>query len=332
MTTVAAYLRSAAERGLAERLGDEAELLLTPRWPTSRHVIALIVTPGSTTPSLVAKMPRLSGGGAGLEREAANLRALHNCSPTEFPAAPRLVAFEQFAGTPILVQTALAGRTITPAMLRRRNATSVVQAAVEWATALPRTQVMHPDTWAQELIDKPLEQFGSVLADAGEALTRATRTLLEPLRRTPIPLVFEHGDLSHPNLILLGDGRLGVIDWELARPQGLPGHDLTFFLAYVASARKRPASREDEVAAFDDAFVGPRAWGRPILERYAAELGVERTLLAPLVLACWARYTVQLLARIAGERRGGAEAERALAEYPYHDYWRYAVERFDDLA
>ena len=55
---------------------------------------------------------------------------------------------------------------------------------------------------------------------------------MQPLRAASVPRVFEHGDLSHPNLIWLPTGRVGVVDWELAEEEGFPLHDLSFFLAF----------------------------------------------------------------------------------------------------
>lgn len=57
---------------------------------------------------------------------------------------------------------------------------------------------------------------------------------MAPLRSMQLPLVFEHGDLSYPNLLLLPTGEPGVLDWELANPDGLPACDLFLFLTYVA--------------------------------------------------------------------------------------------------
>jgi aminoglycoside phosphotransferase (APT) family kinase protein len=156
--------------------------------------------------------------------------------------------------------------------------------------------------------------------------------MLEPLRLASIPPVFEHGDLSHPNLLLLRDGRLGVLDWELARPRGLPVHDLAFFLGSVALARARGSSRAEEVAAFEAAFLGRDAWARRVLERHAATLDIPRALLAPLVLACWARYACRLLARVSGDVAGTHDVAQTLSFYPYHDFWHRTVEMFDRLA
>src|SRR5690606_23163251 len=76
-------------------------------------------------------------------------------------------------------------------------------------------------------------------ASAG-SLVGATTAALATLRSSALPPVFEHGDLGHPNLVVLADGGIGVLDWETARRDGLPLHDLVFFLGYVALATARP--------------------------------------------------------------------------------------------
>jgi aminoglycoside phosphotransferase (APT) family kinase protein len=330
MTFVSSFLHSAIERGLIEHDGEKAELLLTPQWPTSRHVVTLVVRGDESAPSLVAKIPRLDTDEDGLAHEAANLEALHAATPSPFDGAPRLVAFERFNGTAILVQTALAGRTITPPMLRKRSSERVIAAVLEWLGALPSTEPTSIP-W-DDVVDEPLDRYVTVVGEAGQQLVAKTKGLLEPLRSASIPLVFEHGDLSHPNLLLLRNGRLGVLDWELARPRGLPVHDLAFFLGSVALARARASSRAEQVGAFDAAFVRPDAWARRLFERYAAALAIPRLLLAPLVLACWARYTSRLLARVSGDIAGRQDVEEALSFYPYHAFWHRTVEMFDRLA
>ena len=71
---------------------------------------------------------------------------------------------------------------------------------------------------------------GQFRVGAGEApdalpdgLVERTLDALRPLRDAGLPLVLEHGDTSHPNLLLRRFGDLAVVDWELANPDGLPG-------------------------------------------------------------------------------------------------------------
>lgn len=150
-------------------------------------------------------------------------------------------------------------------------------AVADWVVELSRADrdtAARADESYERLLEKPLRRFGAVLPEDSDLVER-TLELVRPLREGHVPPVFEHGDLSHPNLIRLADGRVGVVDWELAEPRGLPAHDLCFFLAYAAFARGPAGTTDQQLRAFDEAFFGPDAWARPLLEGYADRTGGE---------------------------------------------------------
>jgi len=309
---------------------DLAFVLLTPRFRTSRHVVSLLVPRGSTEPTLVAKRPRLADDIEGIAREASVIGAVEG-SPGTDGTVPRVVAFDPAAPQPVLVETALAGETITPAMVRASPST-YVEATVSWLTGLPTTPAGSDRSWYERLVERPLGLFAEAFPREAEESQLVVRTLslVEPLRSASFPLVLEHGDLSHPNLIRLRDGRVGVLDWELAEEGGLPLHDLYLFLAYVAVATRRPEETEELVAAFDEAFIGPDAWAAPTVSAYAEHLGLQANLLAPLLVCCWARYTSLLVARTQGEpghEEQNADTATWLRGNRYYALWKRAVEQ-----
>jgi aminoglycoside/choline kinase family phosphotransferase len=136
--------------------------------------------------------------------------------------------------------------------------------------------------------------------------------------------VFEHGDFSEPNLIWVENRRLGVVDWELAEPRGLPAHDLVFLLAHAAFAVSRARTTDAQAAAYRSAFAPGEGWAAARLAAYADRLGIERELIQRLVVACWARQTAALVARTAG-----VDPRRDLVEWlrrnRYHALWRESV-------
>jgi aminoglycoside phosphotransferase (APT) family kinase protein len=292
-------------------------VLVTPRFRASRHVVVLVFPPGDTTPALVVKVPRLAGDDEGVRREAAALTALHADGTLE--TVPRVVAFD--GG--MLVETALAGRPLVRADVRRSREACV--AALEaWLTELERARPggeVSPSDY-ERLLEEPLRRFSLALPDEG--VVSRTLELTAPLRADAVPLVFEHGDLSEPNLIRLRDGRIGVLDWELAEPRGLPAHDLVFFLAYAAFAAAGATTAERQAAAYRDAVLRPGGWARLRLLAYAEGRGIDPELVGPLALACWARQTAALL-----ERTGGGRSSPELVEWlrrnRYYVLWRESL-------
>ena len=133
--------------------------------------------------------------------------------------------------------------------------------------------------------------------------------------------MFEHGDFSHPNLLLLADGRLAAVDWEQAEPEGLPGHDLFFFLGYLCHAVEKP-HRPVVVAERYRRAVGPGGWARGAIEAHLRADERRPPVLEALQLASWLR-TVATLADVPG----------ALTRSDPHRFellWHVAIDQAED--
>ena len=317
-----------------------SRLLVTPWFEASRHVLCLYMDRhGSLT--AVAKMPRRPEDVAALRHEAEVLRTL---ARTEALAGHLPVVLELKVGAkPFLLESALRGRPADPRTVRARG-DRIVEAGMDFLARLPTTGSTATDaTWFTRLIEGPLCDIAARVAlPSMQALVQETLACLKPLRDGSFPLVAEHGDLSHPNLILDNRGQLLAVDWERSDLHGVPGHDLFFLLQYVAEARYDTFEREGQLAAFDDAFVGPTGWARPWVHRYAARLGLSADILPALLLATWARSSASLATRIAAPTHesfpaaGGTPQESealaiAFAEDRDHALWNHVVQRFDDL-
>jgi predicted Ser/Thr protein kinase len=300
-----------------------APVYLTPKFPSSRHVIAMLVEAGSGRPRLVAKLPRHPGDRGPIEREARLLRHL----PTTAPA-PALIALDEHDGQPLLLQSVVTGRPLSPRQVRR-DPGEAIALGLELLRRLPVTRTTSNDPgWWDRLLAEPLTGFADLQPDERPLVERTLRALA-PLRGAVLPLVVEHGDLSHPNL-LVRDGRLHAVDWELGEMSGLPGHDLTFFLQYVAEARDGTATPAQQCAVFDSAFLTRSGWARTALTRYLRNLSVDEELLPALVVASWARRATARVASVTspdlpprGRPLDPLVGVRELM------LWRYAVRHLD---
>jgi hypothetical protein len=296
VNVVTTYLTAHRERLGLDRLGVPARptcLLLTPRFRLSRHVIALVLGGRGQQPVLVAKLPRLAGDGGALAREATALRAAERAlNDGDAGTAPRLIAFDEHVPHPLLLETAIGGRPLSPAAVRRDRDGAVADVAA-WLErlALATARRARDDEWHERLVAAPLRALAAGAGAGSEVSTMAERTLelAAPLRSARPPLVLVHGDLAHPNLLRQGDGRLGVLDWERGELSGLPAYDLFFFLAYVAMAAPDEEGDGGRLAGVRAAFFGERAWAWPVVERYADAIGLERALLPTLLAICSAR-------------------------------------------
>ncbi len=342
MNMIQTYLHDNWDRLQLERYSPTRQLstvMITPRFRASSHVVCLLLPEGRPEPVMVAKVPRLAGPSASVTREVANLQAVQASRPGGFLSVPRVIAFEEYAARPFLLETALVGKPMDPPAVRsepERCCRAMLDWLCELHEATRRPATTRPD-WFDALIARPIRQFTSQfpLTPAEARWLTETQDLVAQLRDSGLPLVFEHGDLSHPNVMWLEDGRPGVVDWELAVPHGLPGFDLFFFLSYVAFARHDARSNGAYLPAFREAFFGESAWAAPYIRVYAERLQLPARALVPLFVFTWLRYMTSLLGRLdeapgsSGEM--GEETAVWLRENRYYLLWREAVTHVHEL-
>lgn len=316
-----------------------AKLLITPWFEASRHVVCIYANRGKGAGTAVVKLPRRPWDISGIQREASVLDALVNHTNSLLGQVP-VVREVALGERPYLVETVLQGHAVAPERVRA-DVEGVLDAANEFIRRLPVTGSTTEDReWFARLVTDPLQSVARLGCVAGvnvASLVEETLDLLVPIAAETLPLIFEHGDLSHPNLLRMQDGQLGVLDWERADPKGLPLTDLCFLLQYVVECQRRAVEVPAQRLAFDAAFTGPDAWGRRRIARYLESIGLDIALAPPLIVATWARSSVSLLPRLVnpdakvarGIRNGGNDAilgtfllDRDFA------LWRHAVERY----
>lgn len=308
-------------------------VVLAPRFRASSHILFLIFSQGNPKPALVVKVPRLAGYDESVEREAGNLTYIQSSRPEGFTSIPNLVALQERHHRQILVETALAGRSMDPEVVRK-NPQKCIEMTIDWLFSInDATRRFGKDTpdWFDRLVEQPLQRFARRVPMNGEeiGLLDQTRAAAEALRAMDLPIVFEHGDLSHPNILMLDQGGIGVVDWEQAEPLGLPACDLIFFLAYVGFAKNQSREYGGYLPAFQSAFFGKDAWARPFIQSYAKRLQLPSASLPPLFLLCWFRYLSGLVDRVSsigsGDETVCPETLEWVRSNRYYALWRYAV-------
>lgn len=342
MNFVLAYLNENWQRLSLERLGAPSGVscvITTPRFRSSSHILFFVLAGESTDPALVVKVPRLPGDHNRLTREAQNLQWVHASRPGGFGSIPRLVAYEEYLDNRLLVETALRGPTLS-SRLKGDPPEKMVTSVVTWLIELHQATTQRSENmsgWYARLAERPLYQFMEAMPLLKEELgmIEQTQTLMGSLRDRSIPLVFEHRDLGPPNILLDRRDELGVVDWELAEPGGLPAVDLFFFLTLVTFVRRRARSRADYIAGFHETFFSPSAWARPHIVRYAESMHLSPEVLVPLFVLCWSCYVAGLVTRLSDFADSGTLLARGTAEWlrsnRYYALWRHALDHVDEL-
>lgn len=343
MNFVTTFLQNSWQRLNLDRYGSSSEVscvMLTPGFKASSHLIVFVLLKGSTKPVLVTKLPRISGDHDRLDREAANLSQIHSIRQTGFESIPRLLAYEDFKSHRLLVETMLQGQIMRPAVIRRNEA-NCVESAMNWLEEIHlETAVSKRITGAgfSSLVEDRLNCFEESLPLTAEEHKgiKLTRALIEPLRGSVFPLVFEHGDFSSPNLLIDMSGRLGVVDWELAEPAGLPLADLFFFLTFVAFAKNRATQLKEQLWAFRQAFFRPDGWTRPYLLQFCERLKLPPEWLLPLFVLSWGRYVANMVIRLRGTTTHGKntlsqQTVEWLRTNRYYRIWLHTIEWINDF-
>lgn len=205
--------------------------LLTPRFGSSRHVIAMCGDGAGR--HAVVKTPRSPGDDDQLAREADGLASVTGGRPRR----PELLADTERFGQRWLVQSRLDGLPLT----RHHVADDPGRwraAARDWLDQMPTSGRSAPgEDGRLDRLVRPARAVLVASADREPALRRFVDDAdlaVERLRAEPLPVVAEHGDFRPPNLLVDEAGALGAVDWELAERRGFPLHDLAFFHAFVS--------------------------------------------------------------------------------------------------
>ncbi len=342
MNVVSNFLAKNWYRFGLERFGPISKtscVIATPRFRASKHVIFFVLAGSSPQPILVAKVPRLFGEKEGLDREAANLKEVQLTKNGGFGSIPRVIAYEEFADTQILVETALAGQKMSSSLVQRKPK-DCIEAVNKWlvefhlATAEPSD---NNQNWFDRLITHPHEELMATAALSQDELQliEQTQEFTSVLRNQDIPLVFEHRDLGHPNILLGKNGDVGVVDWELGEPKSLPGVDLIFFLTLIGFARRGATTNADYLQTFREAFFGRSPWAGPYVRSYAEKLNLSPEAIKPLFILCWSRYVANIVSRLKEVDRSKEVLEEEtlawLRTNRYYALWWYAVNHQDEI-
>ncbi len=337
MNSVTEFLLANWERFSLEQYGKPqlSTVMLTPGFRASSNVIMLIFNAGKSQPILVAKVSRLPGENLAIRHEATNLEKIQSLRDGGFDSIPRLVALNENEDYPFLVETMLEGSLMGPATVRQQS-TACTEAVLTWLIELGvATKSATTTGWFERLVTEPFVRFRRAMVTStreDELLGRSWDAVL-PLNAHELPLVFEHGDPSDPNLLRLKTGDVGVVDWELAQANSLPLVDVIFFLTYVAFSRRNAKTPSEFVAAFHEAFFAPNAWAVPFILRYARSINLPKQTLTPLFVLCWVRYLAKLMGRLAPHKGQVLPSETVtwLRANRYYSLWQHSVEHAHEL-
>ncbi|MCL4408928.1 MAG: aminoglycoside phosphotransferase family protein [Gammaproteobacteria bacterium] len=219
-------------------------LLLTGGYRSINKVVGLIFADDEELPRMAVKLPRAPESAPALQREALTLRVVRRLKPGGIPGVPRILAFKEHAGLPVLVETALTGTPMW-AVLSHENYRILALQVTDWLLELvhPSIYLQRTEWWAyiaEPVLADHERFFGSILKPN---MLQETRSILS--RLGDLPLTVEQRDLSPWNILVGEAGQLLVLDWESAEIKGLPVLDLCYFLTHLAFMVERVPVHDD---------------------------------------------------------------------------------------
>jgi hypothetical protein len=281
--TLASFIRDVGGRAACLAMSRDANAKMT----------ILLFPPGTERPAFVAKVPTTDAAARSVECEAARLDDLADCElGTASGTVPRVVARLEHLGRPVLVTTALPGRSMLADYHTWRHTARRASVAADFAAAGAWLSVFHRATAKgarrMEAMDGVAEAIrvrfrgrGGVAEDAAcvEGLGRRLADL-------PVPGCVVHGDFWPGNLLVRNGEVSGVIDWEMAWRDGPATRDLARFVIAYSLYLDRHTRPRRPVAGHPGLRAG--AWGSgvdymmngtgwyPALARAFVREGLER--------------------------------------------------------
>lgn len=298
--TAGAGLRAQSLDQLIDQFGGRAVGLAFSKDPNAKITI-LLFAPDGVYPKRVAKVPTTAEAATSVAREAVTLGRLDAASMGAIGVTiPRLVEVAEHSGLPVMVTRGLPGTAMLIHYHSWRHTSRPASVAKDLDMA---------GAWLAEFQERTAGDEAD-LADMVDGVSSALRRRFDgdPMLHSDLAQMADlearlsgpqvartvvHGDFWLGN-VLVDHGRVsGVVDWERARDDGLPVHDLArFAIAYslyldrhTPKGRRvagHPGLRADRWGAGIDHAVDGTGWYPDLFRQYMVN-GLSRLGLSPAV-------------------------------------------------
>jgi hypothetical protein len=262
-------------------------------------------TPPDTPPEYIVKMVRDPIFNPRLENEYRALSLLHHKGISDRETVPQVVFFGHHSDLAILGETVINGVPLRQLMKATADC-PYSRAAIDWlidlgaATANPAAAT--PGQVAAEL-EKLFTRFLEIYRLTPEQHAFLAGQITAIARsRAAFPLVFQHGDPGPWNMMVTQTGRIAVLDWEAAEPQGIPLWDSFYFLRSYCVGAARAHGIHDRLAGFAQQFLAESPLSRLVVDatrRYCERTGLSGHLVEPLFYTCWMHRALKEATRLA---------------------------------
>jgi hypothetical protein len=270
--------------------------------PTVSETVVIVIGPHGHPPVAVVKVANEAAGGSALEREQAALRSL--CVDPRLralqPLMPNVFADGELDGRPYLVERLVPGVEASRILKEDPPKPQTLAAAAHTIAELHQATCADPhpadERARREWIEEPVNALDAITRRGrhrppARALARMLEEARGALDGKSFARSWVHGDYVPANVFVTPDGErvTGVVDWELADPDGLPQLDIVHFLltTRVLGRRRELGQIVRELLIEPQLDDGERA----ALEIVERAIPGDTMSVRSLVLFCWLRHT-----------------------------------------
>lgn len=259
----------------------------------SNKVVFYLFEPSKRTPDVVVKMTRFPEFNHRLEHEYRTLSLLTErgyVGPETFPQPLFLDYYNNLALLGLKAVNGQPFRKRTQANVHCPIARDAINWIIQLGAASANCTLATPKKVSDILTNLFTQLTGIYPLTENEKAFLLSQIAALGNARTPIPVVFQHGDAGAWNIVVSDDNRVTFLDWEAAEPQGMPLWDLFYFLRSFATWVSRRQGNRDTLASVDRLCLTPSplsALQTEATERYCEQVGVGKHLVEPLFYTCW---------------------------------------------
>lgn len=263
-------------------------LMLSGGSHSFNKIILAVFEEKAYTPSIVLKIPRINRSALTLANEVKTLHTVHDKFKLT-TGIPQVVFANRDLGYYAVGETFIEGVPLAK-ILNKNNCRDLALKATSWLLELAKkSEVRLPNDWRTTLIEPLIQEFTTHFGHSIDP--RLIQQTNDVVCNLEIPsLICEHRDFSPWNIHVDSNGRLGVLDWESSRLNGLPALDLIYFMThltfYVEDTWSSATFEESYRSMLNrDTFMG--SVFQECLSHYATMLGIPIKSLYPLRIVTW---------------------------------------------
>jgi len=279
---------------LSRLSGSPTEALVATSW---RHTEASALVFGfsgkDSVPLVVAKQAPPSHRPTAFH-EADMLKQVAPFAQQAGVGVPRLIEFVDEWGQTYVFETGVSGRPLSQLLASRPGELSgVVHKLSNWLEAWHQNSVQRSplsSAECEEMILGPARALAEGLHFGPEYLAWL-EDACSRLVGNEVPWVNTHNDLTMANVLRDQEGRFYVVDWEVARPRGLPMADFWYSVCDAATA----FGPHDRATMFNHCFLKGGTFSAlvaPHDQRLREIVGGPPEWLELCFHACWLQHAV----------------------------------------